>query len=376
MAITGHFVSEYPKGKSRRGVSLRKDGDLTSRKIIKVVERGQDPTTSDNPEFKGIFLLKIFNHKEAPTNVIYLMRKTRDIERSTPTIIDIRRERDIKSPLTQDEIKYLEDKVLNKCTNAFVAKAIRSGLSGFLDKETKSIKNYAYLYFRMIAEDCFDKSLLGPIGNENIEGVNSPKTLDWYFYTFFTKKINELAKELKKANAKNNTIVASTDIVEFSGSDKDTLVDMDFRKMKDLLIKEAEERGLSQGAQNLLYEKYVLGMKIRELILENDDYYRNRNELQNFIYVFILKYRKMAAEIFGVDEEIFYARVKNAQENSSMLKMLLLLDRSRDMDVAEYIRNKEGCFEHSVDQIFELIKNDKNFLKRMAQRNPRKRSAA
>lgn len=99
----------------------------------------------------------------------------------------------IKKPLLAAEIKLLYDTCFQDCQRIYLSYVYRSGLMDD-SVEPCDLRSEAYLHFKN-ATNKFDKSKCGRIRKENHKGKTTPKTLRFYFISFFCTFISNILRD-------------------------------------------------------------------------------------------------------------------------------------------------------------------------------------
>lgn len=103
-------------------------------------------------------------------------------------------------PLTEEEMKKLEEEVWTSCRNGYVRRIIKSGLLSDHD-EIQDLEGEAYIFFKNILGK-FDKSKCGDILEYDVKGDDQGKTLAFYFKNYFYGRINFVACEARDQKKK------------------------------------------------------------------------------------------------------------------------------------------------------------------------------
>lgn len=103
-------------------------------------------------------------------------------------------------PLTEKEMARLEENIWEYCRNSYVRRLIKSGLLADYD-EIQDLEGEAYIFFYNIMSK-FDKSKCGKIQEFDEEGKDKGKTLEFYFKTYFSGRINFVACEVRDQKKK------------------------------------------------------------------------------------------------------------------------------------------------------------------------------
>ena len=98
-------------------------------------------------------------------------------------------------PLTAEEKKDLATKVWPKCLRAYKSRMRSSALLSDFESED-DLEGEAYIAMWNIL-DKFDTSKCGQIAKYDEEGKLAPKTLEFYFNTYFSGRVNFIACEAR-----------------------------------------------------------------------------------------------------------------------------------------------------------------------------------
>jgi len=106
-----------------------------------------------------------------------------------------------KTPLTKKELERLstDKKFVNKCIGAYVNRMLKSRHYNVDTEDARDIYNDGYLFFINILGK-FDKApFKGKIAKKyDVPGKNIPKTIEFYFYDYFCRRINYASMESSK----------------------------------------------------------------------------------------------------------------------------------------------------------------------------------
>lgn len=102
---------------------------------------------------------------------------------------------DPKEPLSKKEREKIERLLLKKCTVAYVKKFRCSGLKSSA-YDISDLKQDAWIHLQNIMNK-FDKAAYPSesIGLNDIEGSGNQKTIEWYFYNYYCRRLNLTVKE-------------------------------------------------------------------------------------------------------------------------------------------------------------------------------------
>lgn len=243
-----------------------------------------------------------------------------------PTSFDPKRSKKPKLPLTKEEIAKIFEEKFEECVHAYSNRTMKSGLLGIEDEDNKSMRNSAYLFFMALTSK-FDKSFYGEIGDKDIDGKNSPKTLGWYFYNYFTGKVNENAKEQKDKRKKHRDLYGSDIDHEWVIQNIPAERAIEYRQFYDMLMVDAQKH-ISIGAITLMERRFLEGASSKEAKkMSGHSYYALRNEMMNYLNIFMLRKRTIASTLFGVTEVTFFRRIQKRLRGRSMQKIMDIVDQ-------------------------------------------------
>lgn len=104
-----------------------------------------------------------------------------------------------KSPLNEEEKQRLIANCTNYCHNAYYVRIVKTGLMG--TDENEETVSESYIFMNSMLEK-FDKhyylNKISLNGEGDVDGKKEKKTLEFYFETFFSHRLNLLAIEIRR----------------------------------------------------------------------------------------------------------------------------------------------------------------------------------
>lgn len=185
-------------------------------------------------------------------------------------------------PLTDKEREYLTKTCLKKCISSYVARMTGSGLVSGTDT-INDLPGEAFIAFKNIM-DKFDKSKCGKIQKYDVPGKTNPKSLEFYFYTYFCGRVNWMACDTRTEKKKRGMVGSSGSLNEIMYNPEDPTSDPERSHSLDAIVfLERELKKQHPDVQRLFEEIYVVGLTTDELRARHPNYVKLRRSLGAFI---------------------------------------------------------------------------------------------
>lgn len=224
--------------------------------------------------------------EKSGNNVLFMdINYTHKVETQTPV--------KPKNPLSKEERLHIENAIFKKCRAAYIRRFKRSGLKNTAYDYT-DLENDAWIHFQNIL-DKFDKSAYpkNSIGTEVIEGKKKQKTIEWFFYNYYCRRLNLTAKENR--DIKNKIMGSEATLVSGSYVDGDRVEETRTEAPEIVDIFKREISKQEPVFQEYLKQKLFLEIPLAEL-KSNFANFKDLNERsKDFIKGFKAKYKEFAA---------------------------------------------------------------------------------
>lgn len=191
-----------------------------------------------------------------------------------------------KSPLNNEEKQRLITNCTSYCHNSYYVRIVKTGLMG-TDEHEETVSE-SFIFMNSMLEK-FDKHYyldkISMNGEGDVNGKKEKKTLEFFFETFFSHRLNLLAieirreKKLKGIGPRNTPMDISYDEVEENSFD---LIDESesLTLVKEHLVKEPKE------LRRFYTERYVLEITDKEM---REDWGADYNKLDKQLSKFFQK---------------------------------------------------------------------------------------
>lgn len=127
-------------------------------------------------------------------------------------------------PLTEEQKNNLADikgECWKKCRNAYVVRMKKSALLSDFE-EDEDLVSEAYIAMWNILNK-FDLSKCGEVAEYDVAGDKNPKTLEFYFYNYFSRRVNFIACESRQGKKQRGVGPAdSMDEVNYNPADNES----------------------------------------------------------------------------------------------------------------------------------------------------------
>jgi hypothetical protein len=184
---------------------------------------------------------------------------------------------EVVKPLTDAQKKLVVDTVGEYCVRSYVNRMKSSALMSDFDEDGDLVGDGWEFLYNILGK--FDLSKCGPIAEFDIQGDDQPKSIPWYFKTYFSGRINFNACEAR-TNKKNRNVGGPSDIFqEITYDEEDTQNVSEFNHEYDITgFVYYELKKQEFDVQRMYFQLYKLGMSTKEV---REEYGTRFNEINN-----------------------------------------------------------------------------------------------
>jgi hypothetical protein len=205
-----------------------------------------------------------------------------------------------KKPLTKKERERLYEVLHKQCVAAYISRMTKSGLMSGVDS-IHDLTGEAYIAIQNIM-DKFDKARCGKIQKFDEEGSDKPKSLEFYFLTYFQGRVNWMAVDTRNEKKKRGMIGSqanSNEEVSYNPEDRSSSPEEAHRYDSIKFLKKALDNQ-TQSVKELFNEIYIEKLTTVELKKRHPDYLKLRRALGGFIKEFEFKNQELLEEeVYG-----------------------------------------------------------------------------